>query len=171
MRYFLILLLLCVPFASAYQVFWYADEIDRENSISYADRNPFDGIEQSDFAFKKYNCISLDAYNRFANSNSFDSYDPITASSAKSVLKKLRRGDLNRLANENPYDSLEPDNYGFDDMDCWTLSDYNGFANTKKYDSWKPATLRDPDNFNRVIRNVGKKRFHFFDYRDLLDLR
>jgi len=171
MKYLFLVLLLLMPAASAYQVFWYADEVDRSNSIDYADRYPFDGIDRSDFSFKKYNCISLTAYNNFANSNPFDSHNPITASSPKSVLKKLRRADLNKLANENSYDSLEPDNYDFSDMDCWTLSDYNGFARIERHDSWKPATLRDPDNFNRVIHNVGKKRYNFFDYKDLLDLR
>jgi hypothetical protein len=171
MKYLLLALLLLTPVASAYHVFWYADELDRQDSIEYADRYPFDGIDRSDFSFKKYNCISLKAYNHFANANSFDSHDPITASSPKRVLKKLRRDDINTLANENPYDSLDADNYDFSDMDCWTLSDYNGFARTERHDSWKPATLRDPDNFNKVIHKVGKRRYNFFDYKDLLDLR
>ena len=169
MKYFLLLLLLSTTAHAT--VFWYADEVDRSEAIEYADRFPFDAIEHDDFSFCKYNCISLKDYNHFADNNPYDGHDPITASSDPSVLKRLRRDDFNRLADEDPYDALDADDFDYSDMDCWTLSDYNSFARKSKHDSWKPATLRDPDNFNRVIHKVGTKRYNFFDYRDLLDLR
>jgi len=169
MKYLVFMLLLCVSVSA--HVFYYADEIDRADAVQFAALNPFDSIDDEDFEFCDYNCVSLDSYNHFADRNPYDSYDRITADSSKSVLKKLRRDGLNRLADENPYDSLERDDFGFSDMGCWALSDYNDFASTDRDDHWKPATLRDPDHFDSIIREVGTKRFHFFDYKDLLDVR
>lgn len=157
----------------AYPLFWHADEVDRQTSINYAKFNSYDAFEEDDFNdFSKYNCISLKDYNTYANSNNYDSVDPITSRSSSKLIKKLRRDDYNYIASQDPYDGYDVDDFdSFSDMDCWTLSDYNNFAETKARDRWKPASLRDPEYFEKVISNVGTKRFHFFDYRDLYDLR
>lgn len=171
MKFVWVFLVLLVPAAAV--PFWHADELDYERNLDYARSNPYDAFDPADMNdFSSYNCIDLDAYNRYASRNPYDRFEEITARSPNRVLKKLRRDDFNRLAHEDPFDGLDADDAdSFSDMDCWTLRDYNSFADVDRYDRWKPATLRDPEHFDRVVHNVGKKRFHFFDYRDLYDLR
>lgn len=167
---FVLLLLVFIPFASAYRHFYYSDEVDFGKNLDYSNRNYYDRFDP-DLEFCKYNCISLDAYNDFANHNPYDKYDPITANSPESTLKKLRYDDYNRIANTDPHDNVDVDDFELSDMSCWTLSDYNSYADLDPHDGWHRADLTDLENFDKIIHSVGRSRFHFFDYESLYELR
>jgi len=162
--------LLLLPLASA-RIFWYSDEIDRQNNIDYAHSNSFDGITAEDEGdFDKYNCISLDDYNDYADYNKYDGYESLTADTASEKdLSRLRRDDYNIIANQNPSDSIEPDDFNsYGDMGCFNLKDYNSFAETDDFDRWDDAVFDDFDDIY-VAKKVGKDRMHFFDFSSDFD--
>jgi len=172
-RVLVVFVLLLVAFNVQAYPLWHADEWDYERNLDLVNENLYDGFDSDDaWDFSSYNCVGLNGYSGIARRNPYDRFEPISERSSKRVLGKLRRADYNKLARRNPFDELDVDDAdSFSDMGCWTLRDYNDFASIHAYDRWRPATLSDPESFEDVVRNVGVKRVHFFDYRDLYDLR
>ncbi len=154
---------ICLELSSA-RVLYYADEVDYRNNVNYALHNPYDAVDP-DVAgdFDKYACISLDDYNRFANADNYDSYEPLTAKTAKrSDLQKLRREDQLKIINENPYDSLdENDIDDYNDWNCYTLRDYNSFASQNPYDNRRVVDFTHFDDIYEV-QKIGKYRYNNF---------
>lgn len=149
-------------------IFWYGDEVDQQNSINYANSKPYDAYDSEDFENPdQYKCFSLDVYNSFAESHPYDMYDELTSANIKTDdLNRLRRDDYNRLANQNSHDGIKPDDVeSYSDTHCWTLSDYNGFAETKPYDQFRPVFFQDFDDLE-TVQEIGKDRTHFFEAGD-----
>ncbi|GEM_PF-7134527 len=149
-------------------IFWYDDEVDRQNSIDYANSKPYDAYDSEDFENPEdYKCFSLAAYNAFAESHPYDKYDELTSANIRTnALQRLHRDDYNKIANQNSYDNIKPDDVeSYDDMRCWALSDYNGFAETKPHDQFRPAYFQDFDDLE-TVQEIGKDRSHFFSQRD-----
>jgi hypothetical protein len=165
-----VLLFLLEPVA-AYKTFYYADEFDRDDARDYAQRSRYDGVDPDNFNdFDDYNCVRLDDYNAFARYNRYDGYDPWSAKNInKKDFKRLRYEDQLRVANENPHDQWDlADVDGYEDMECWTLKDYNKFAKTKPRDRWDVVRFRDFDDLD-TVKKVGRKRFHFFEPDDFAE--
>jgi hypothetical protein len=159
----LFIALLATEIAAA-RVFYYADEADYRNNVAYAFAHPYDGIDLDAVGdFDDYSCISLNDYNSFANADGYDSYDPLTAKNAKrSDLQRLRRDDQLRIINEDPYDSLDENDIGdYDDWNCYTLRDYNGYARADPYDNRRVVDFTHFDDLKEV-QKIGKYRYNNF---------
>jgi len=170
MRFFSLLLVLAIVLSPTVQavIFWYDDEVDQQNAVEYANRYPYDSIEPDDFNdFRDYNCFDLDAYNSFAGSHDYDRYEQLTADNMRtSDLQRLRRDDYNTIANQNAHDSIRPDDVdGYGDTACWTLGDYNRFADTERRDKWDSVRFQDFDDLE-TVNKIGTQRFHFFEPDD-----
>jgi hypothetical protein len=160
---FFLVAILCLELASA-RVLYYADEADYRNNVGYALHNPYDSIDPDSVGdFDMYACVSLDDYNRFANADNYDSYEPLNAKTAsRDDLKKLRRDDQLRIVNENPYDSLDGDDLDdYNDWDCYTLRDYNSLASKNAYDSRRVVDFTHFDDIYEV-QKIGKYRYNNF---------
>jgi hypothetical protein len=160
---FFLIALLALPLVQA-RVFYYADETDYRNNVNYALSRPFDGVDADDVGdFDRYSCISLDDHNAFANADSYDSYEPLTARTAsRDDLSRLRRADQLRLVDENPYDSLDRDDLdGYDDWGCYTLGDYNSYAAENPYDNRRVVDFTHFDDLYEV-KKIGKYRYNNF---------
>lgn len=154
--------------ASAFDVLFRADELDRRENIAVAQANPFDRLDGDEFDdFDKFNCIDLEDYNRFAELNPYDRFDELNAKNVKRKdLKRMRRDDYNKIANENPNDKIRPDGFDYADMGCFKLKDYNAFAQTNKGDRFDPVYFNDFDDL-KTVQKVGRSRFNFFETQDL----
>lgn len=155
--------ILCLELASA-RVLYYADEADYRNNVAYALHNPYDSIDPDSVGdFDRYACISLGDYNRFANADNYDSYEPLSAKTAgRSDLQRLRREDQLRIINENPYDRLDEDDINdYNDWNCYTLRDYNSLASQNRYDNRRVVDFTHFDDIYEV-QKIGKYRYNSF---------
>ncbi|PIN75230.1 hypothetical protein COV18_03510 [Candidatus Woesearchaeota archaeon CG10_big_fil_rev_8_21_14_0_10_37_12] len=165
----LFLLLIFSSPTFAYEIFFYNNPADMQDNIAKANRNQYDGYDAQDFVdFDDYACISLDDYNYYANLDSHDNRDPLTAKNiGNKKFKKLGYQDQLLIINENHNDKW--DNHAindYNDMECWTLKDYNQFAAEKQSDKWDVANFRDFDDFE-IVEHVGVKRYGFIEPDDL----
>ena len=159
----LLVALLSFELASA-RVFYYADEGDYRNNMDFALAHPYDGINPDVVGdFDKYACISLNDYNNFADENRYDGYTPLTAATAsRDDLDRLRRADQLALVDADLYDSLTRDSIDTnDDMNCYTLRDYNSRAAENAYDDRDVIDFTDFRDLDEVQR-IGKYRYNNF---------
>ena len=72
-----------------------------------------------------------------------------------------------RIINENPsdkWDMNDVDDEG--DMECWTLKDYNKYAEREPYDKWDEIKFHDFDDLEKV-NEIGIRRYGFIEPDDL----
>jgi hypothetical protein len=157
-----LVLLLSVEMASA-KVFYFADEVDRNNNIDYAlGHNGVDFERVADF--NNYACMSLNDYNNYANADHYDSHDALDASTAsRDDLDRLRREDQLKIADADPYDSLDRDDVdnSYSDWNCYTLQDYNSLAAQNPYDRKEVVDFTDFDHLEESQR-IGAYRYNNF---------
>lgn len=153
----------------AAKVFYYADEVDRRSNVNFALSHPFSGVDVDRVGdFDKYACISLNDYNNFASAGKHDSYNKLDAKTiGKEDLKRLRREDQMRIADENPYDNIDREDFDdTDDLNCYTLRDYNALAHENSYDNRELIDFTDFDHLQEV-KKIGRYRYNnFFVFPD-----
>ncbi len=163
MKFFLLFLLLA---NSVFAYEFYNNENDFRNNRDYALSDPYDGYDVEP-DFDKYECFSLDDYNYYADLDAYDSTDPLTARNIGSDFDNLRYEDQLRIINENPNDGLdENDVDDYNDMECWTLKDYNKYARQKPSDRWDEIYFRDFDDLEQV-NDIGIRRYGIIEFDDL----
>ena len=168
MKYLFLILLLATS-AAAHEYFFYNNENDFHNNRDAALRNPYDGYDVQDFTnFNDYDCMSLDDYNYYASLDPYDSMDQLTAKNiGNKKFKNLRYEDQLRIINENPSDNWDGNDVeNLDDMECYTLKDYNKFAGRNPDDKWDEVHFHDFDDLE-TVNKVGARRYGFIEPDDL----
>jgi len=164
------LILLLASTATAYDYYFYNNENDLNDNVASALSNPYDGYNVNDVAnFDKYQCLSLDDYNHYANQNQYDNMDPLNSKNIDGKFKDLRYEDQLKIINENPNDQWDANSVADEnDMECWTLKDYNKYASEKPSDKWDEIHFQNFDDLEKV-NEIGIRRFGFIQPDDLND--
>lgn len=170
MKYALIFLILISTATATHEFYFYNNENDLHYNAASALYDPFDGHDVEDVVdFDDYECISLDDYNYYANLDPYDSMDPYTAKNIGSRFDDLRYEDQLTIISENPsdkWDTNDIDDEG--DMECWTLKDYNNYADNKPHDEWDEVHFHDFDDLE-TVNEIGIRRYGFIEPDDLAE--
>lgn len=171
MKYFFLILFLATSVAASHDYFFYNNENDFRHNRDVALYDPYDAYDVDDFNdFDDYECFSLDDYNYYASRDPYDNWDPLTARNiGNSEFKDLRYADQLQIINENSGDKWdENDVENLDDMECWTLKDYNNYASEKPSDKWDEVHFHDFDDLE-TVNEVGIRRYGFIEPDDLAE--
>jgi hypothetical protein len=169
MKYALIFLILISTATATHDFYYYNNENDLRYNVAAALYNPFDHYDLEDAAdFDKYECISLDDYNYYAELDAYDGMDTLTAKNIDSeTFDKLRYEDQLAIINEKPGDKWDRNDInGKNDMECWTLKDYNKYSSQDQYDEWDEVYFHDFDDLE-TINEIGIRRYGFIEPDDL----
>jgi hypothetical protein len=170
MKNFLLILLLATSAAATHDFYYYNNENDLQNNVNTAYYDPFDHYDvENAVDFDDYECIALDDYNHYAGLDQYDGRDKLTARNIdRKTFDKLRYEDQLKIINEKKGDKWDKNDISDEnDMGCWTLKDYNKYANTKQHDQWDPIYFHDFDDLEKV-NEIGIKRYGFIEPDDLV---
>jgi hypothetical protein len=170
MKYFILLLLLTSIATATHDFYYYNNENDLHYNVATAAYDPYDHYDVEDAVdFDDYECISLDDYNYYANNDPYDSMDPLTAENIGSRFDDLRYEDQLSIINEKPHDKWDEEDIDDErDMECWTLKDYNNYADNSKSDEWDEVYFHDFDDLE-TVNEIGIRRYGFIEPDDLAE--
>ncbi len=171
MKALFIILLFASTATATHEFYFYNNENDLHYNVASALYDPFDGHDFEDVTdFDDYECYSLDDYNHYADLDPYDNTDHLTARTISSnEFDDLRYEDQLTIINENPsdkWDTNDIDDEG--DMECWTLKDYNNYADNSQSDEWDEVYFHDFDDLE-TVNEIGIRRYGFIEPDDLAE--
>ncbi len=170
MKWLLAVLLLASTTTATHEFYFYNNENDFHQNVDSALYDPFDGHDVEDVTdFDNYECIRLDDYNHYANLDPYDGMDLYNARNIGKRFDDLRYEDQLAIINENPSDKWNEDDINDEeDMECWTLKDYNNYADESQSDKWDEVHFQDFDDLD-TVNEIGTRRYGFIEPDDLTE--